>query len=155
MLAETFLLMEPYWALRTSSVPLWLKFTTDVSADALEAYLDCAQQFDHIDLLLFQHGVRSAGLVPIERWRALLGRARRTARFVALRPERHPSSSSTYVYYIESLRRVERRYDLPPALRLAQVDEFIRRSGSEYRVEWIEGRGQRAAEERAPAAVGG
>jgi hypothetical protein len=139
LLVETFLLMEPYWTLRTRSVPLWLKFTTDISADRLERYLDEALPFNHIDLMLFQHGVRSAGLVPVERWRRLISHARRSARFVALRPERHPSSISTYIRYLDSLKRIPERHPLPAPLRLAEVDSFLATAATGHPVRWLDG----------------
>ncbi len=146
LLVESFLLLEPYWTLRTGSVPFWMKFTTDVSARRLREYLDASPAYRHIDLLLFEHGVRSAGLVPVEEWRALLRRARRTARFVALRPERYPSSVSTYVRYLDSLRRVGDRLPLPQPLTLRLLDEYLAGAARNYPVEWIDGsRGGREA----------
>lgn len=137
LLVESFLLMEPYWARRTASVPFWMTFTTDTSADRLAAYLDDTLPYDYIDLMLFQHGVRSAGLAPVERWRALLRRARRRARFVALEPARHPSSSSTYIRYIDSLKRIPDRFPLAAPLALAEVDDFLAGAAKSYPVTGI------------------
>jgi hypothetical protein len=139
LLVGCFLLMEPYWTLRSASVPFWMKFNTEVSAQALEQYLESSPTFRHIDLLLFQHGVRSAGLVSAADWRQLLSRASQSARFVALRPERYPSSTSTYIRYIDSLRRTEPKFPLPQPLSLAELDEFLAGAAQNYPVQWIEG----------------
>ncbi|MDP9381258.1 MAG: hypothetical protein M3Q29_14145 [Chloroflexota bacterium] len=51
LLVESFILMEPYWALRTGSVPYWALFNTEPSADLLERYLDGAEPYDHIHMM--------------------------------------------------------------------------------------------------------
>jgi len=71
LLVESFALLEPYWALRTGSVPYWTTFNTERSLASVEAYLDGAEPYDEIRAMLFSHGVESVGLPSIERWRAL------------------------------------------------------------------------------------
>jgi hypothetical protein len=61
-----------------------MKFNTEVSTAALEAYLEEVEPYDEIHLMLFAHGVNSIGLTPIERWRALLGRAKQRGCFVGV-----------------------------------------------------------------------
>jgi hypothetical protein len=77
LLVESFVLMAPWFALRSGSVPFWLTFNTEPSAAWLERYLDRAEPYDEIAMMLFAHGAQSIGLAPIERWRRLLARARR------------------------------------------------------------------------------
>ncbi|MDQ3938809.1 MAG: hypothetical protein M3253_09050, partial [Chloroflexota bacterium] len=150
LLVESFLLMEPYWTLHSASVPFWMKFTTEVSAEALEHHLDTTPAYRHIDLMLFQHGVRSAGLVPLDSWRSLLRRATKSARFVALRPERHPSSASTYIRYLDSLRRIEPQYPLPAPMTLDELDAFLAAAGEHYPVRWIDGARASEVRDRVP-----
>lgn len=76
-MVESFIVMEPYWAVRTGSVPFWMVFNKQPSAEALEAYLEARDPFEEIYMMLFFHGVESIGLVPIERWRGILQRARK------------------------------------------------------------------------------
>ena len=64
--------MEPYWTVRSGSIPFWMVFNMEPSASSLERYLDDRDTFDDIAIMLFSHGVESVGLAPIERWRALL-----------------------------------------------------------------------------------
>src|SRR5205085_1591445 len=40
LLVESFILMEPWWTLRTGAVPFWMTFNTTPSADRLTQYLD-------------------------------------------------------------------------------------------------------------------
>lgn len=64
LLVEYFLMMEPFWTLRTASIPFWLTFNKEPSADTLEMYLDRTGLMDEIYMMLFSHGVDSVGLVP-------------------------------------------------------------------------------------------
>jgi hypothetical protein len=56
LLVESFLMVEPWWTLRTGSVPFWCVFGVEHSADALEQYLDSVDPYDEIYVLLFSHG---------------------------------------------------------------------------------------------------
>jgi len=40
LLVESFIVMEPFWTIRTGSVPFWMVFNKLPSAEALEQYLD-------------------------------------------------------------------------------------------------------------------
>src|SRR5205085_10170615 len=90
LLVESFVVLEPYWALRHGAVPFWMVFNTEPSAAALEHYLDGVNPpYDELDLMLFSHGVESVGLAPIERWRAILRRVPRGG-FVGVDPRAYP-----------------------------------------------------------------
>lgn len=98
LVVDTFAQVEPWWTLRTGSVPFWLTFTTEDDARSLETYLD-ATDYDEIYVSLFSHGVESIGLVPIERWRSLAERARDRGTFLGVSPENYPVDYGTYVRY--------------------------------------------------------
>ena len=151
LLVESFILMEPFWTLRIGAVPFWMVFNKEPSAEALERYLDAAGPFDDIGLMLFSHGVDSVGLVPIERWRAILGRARRRGGFVGVDQRRYPRDFGTFVRYYTDLKKIAARYPRPGPLALAQLDAFLDQAGHRYPVHWLEG----PAAEPAPAAAGG
>lgn len=57
LLVENFLLVEPWWTLRTGSVPFWTVFNTEPSRQALLRYLDQGDPYDEIRLILFSCGV--------------------------------------------------------------------------------------------------
>src|SRR5262249_6427667 len=90
LLVESFIVMEPYWAIGTGSVPFWMVFNTRPSAAALAAYLERAAPFDEIFLMLFSHGVDSVGLAPVAQWRQLLGRAKKNGAFVGVDERTYP-----------------------------------------------------------------
>jgi hypothetical protein len=93
LLIASFILTEPWWALRTGAVPYWTTFPVQRSADALDRYLDHTDGYDFIHVALFCHGVESVGLAPADRWRAVLRRARVAGTFAGVAPDRYPATS--------------------------------------------------------------
>jgi hypothetical protein len=136
LLVESFVLMEPYWSLRTGSVPFWSKFAMEPPFAFLERYLDGADPYDHIHMMLFSHGVDSVGLVPIERWRSVLGRARKRGSFVGVDEQRFPRDFATFVRYYTDVKKIPARYPLPGPLALGQLETFLEQSGDRYPVRW-------------------
>jgi len=137
LLVESFILMEPWWALRTGSVPFWMVFNMEPSADRLERYLDSTDPYDYIHLMLFSHGVDSVGLAPIERWCAALRQARQHGGFVGVDERRFPRDFATFVRYHSEIKKIPARYPIPGPLPLAWLDEFLDRAGDRYSVRWI------------------
>jgi len=136
LLVESFILTEPYWTLRTGSVPLWMTFNMEPSADFLERYLDGAHPYDQIRLMLFSHGVDSVGLAPIGRWQSILGRARKEGSFVGVDEQKFPRDFATFVRYHAELKKLTPRYPMPEPLALSQVDNFVKETGDRYLVRW-------------------
>ena len=132
LLVESFILLEPYWALRTGCVPYWTTFPVDPSADALAGYLDGSDPFDFIHLMLFCHGARSLGLATVERWQAILRRARRAGVFAGVAPRRYPSDLTTFFAYQGALRAIKARYPIPGPLPLGAVEAFLTEHRSRY-----------------------
>jgi hypothetical protein len=138
LLVESFIVMEPYWAIRGGLVPFWMVFNKQPSAQALAAYLDHSEGFDEILLMLFSHGVDSIGLTSIEEWRRLLGRARQHGAFVGVDEEVYPRDFAVFVrYYFALLRKLNSCYPLPPPLRLEELDDFLIQSQGRYAVQWL------------------
>src|SRR5205807_1882857 len=46
LMVESFILMEPWWALHAGAAPYWMTFNTAPSADRLGRYLDSAEPYD-------------------------------------------------------------------------------------------------------------
>jgi hypothetical protein len=128
LVVDSFILMDPWWTLHLGAVPFWMKFNTETSANALERYLDEVEPYDEIHLMLFAHGVSSIGLTPIERWRALLDRARRQGRFVGVDEKAYPADFATFARYHPAIRAIPGRHPLPPALRWDQLETFLRQN---------------------------
>jgi hypothetical protein len=136
LLIESFVVMEPYWALRTGSVPFWSKFAMELPFAFLERYLDTTDPYDEIRMMLFSHGVDSVGLVPIERWRSILGRARKRGVFVGVDEQKFPRDFATFVRYYTDVKKIPARYPLPGPLALSQLETFLEQAGDRYPVRW-------------------
>lgn len=139
LLVESFIVMEPYWAVRTGSIPFWMVFNKEPSAKALEAYLDLSDPFEEIYIMLFSHGVESIGLVPIERWRGILTRAEKAGRFVGVDESAYPRDFAVFVrYYFDLKRKIHSRYPMPAPLTLDQLDDFLKERPGRYPVQWLQ-----------------
>ncbi|HSK99504.1 MAG TPA: hypothetical protein VK869_04140 [Rubrobacteraceae bacterium] len=137
LLVGSFVVHEPFWTLRTGSVPWWMTFNKEPSAGLLEEYLDSAETYDEIFMMLFAHGVESVGLVPIERWRGILRRARRRGEFVGVDEREYPRDFATFIrYHTELKRKIPARYPLPGPLALSRLDDFLQEAEGRYPVEW-------------------
>lgn len=135
LLAASFILLEPYWTLRTGSAPYWMLFNTEGSLARLERYLDRVA-YDDIRIMLFSHGVESVGLPSIERWRAVLARARCQGSFVGVDERRFPRDFATFIRYHTELKKVPARYPLPGPLALSQLEAFLAETAGRYQVQW-------------------
>jgi hypothetical protein len=140
LVADSFIVMEPYWTLRTASVPWWAKFGVEPSAERLERYLDESGPFDEIGLMLFSHGIRGAGFAPIERWQAILRRAGRRGFFIGVDESRYPRDFATFKRYHDDMRRLRPRNPIPDRLELAELDAFLAEAGDRHAVRWGEPR---------------
>lgn len=141
LLVESFILLEPYWALRTGSVPFWMLFNVDASAQALEAYLHSTDPYDEIRLMLFSHGVDSIGCVPIACWKKLLAHARKQGTFMGVDEQAYPRDFATLTRYHTALKQVSDHVALPDPLPLASFESFLQQATGGYQVRWLEGEG--------------
>ncbi len=146
LLAESFILMEPWWTLRTGSVPFWMVFNVEPSAERIEQYLSSVDPYDYINMMLFSHGVDSVGVASIERWWNILQRARKRGSFVGVDERAYPRDFATFVRYYSDVKKIPARYPMPGPLALSQLDAFLREVGDRYPVQWIDhpapGKGQ-------------
>jgi hypothetical protein len=129
-------MLDPHQALRTASVPLWLKFPVEPSAERAERYLHTTHPFDEIRLTLFSHGTNGVGVAGIERWRSIVGRARGHGELIAVDPESFPRDLATPARFNQELRRVDGRPTPPRPLTLDELDAFIDEAGPYPGVEW-------------------
>jgi hypothetical protein len=129
--------MEPYWTVRTGSIPFWMVFNKEPSAEALEAYLRRHQSFKEIYLMLFSHGVNSVGLVPIDRWLRALECAQRYGSFVGVDTQAYPRDFGVFVRYNPDLKqKISARYPIPSPLTLKELEQFVARSTDQYQIMW-------------------
>jgi hypothetical protein len=125
LLAECFAVLEPWWALRTGSVPYWMVFNTEPSRESLLSYLDAAETYDEIRLMLFSHGVDSVGLASIDRWRDALRRARKIGEFAGVDTRAFPRDFACLARAHRDLSRIRKRYPMPAPLPLADAEDFL------------------------------
>ncbi|SFB92899.1 hypothetical protein [Streptomyces aidingensis] len=136
LLIESFIVLEPWWTLRTGSTPLWTEFNTEPALRAASGYLDRAGPFGEICLMLFNHGVESVGVAGADQWRSLLARAGRRGEWLGGEPAKYPLDFAQYARYHRALRRLPARRPMPAPLALSQLDAFLAEYGDRYRVRW-------------------
>lgn len=138
LLVESFALVEPWWALRTGSVPYWVPFTTSADANALDDYLANAPvSYDELYVMLISHGLESAGIAPLERWQSIIDTAANRGGIIGVSPQKYPLDFETYSRYHTDIRRTIRdRHPLPDPLSLDRFEAFVEDSGNRYPVSW-------------------
>ncbi len=90
LLVSSFVLADPWRTINSGAVPFWTFFSVQPALRAFAEHLDAAEAYRWIDILLFQHGVRSTGIATPAEW---LDAARDTgaeARLPGQDPRRFP-----------------------------------------------------------------
>jgi hypothetical protein len=151
LLVSSFIVMEPYWAMRTGSVPFWMKFNMEASLEWLRAYLDEAEPYDDIHLMLFAHGVECVGLPSLECWRELLGRALRHGAFAGVDEKLFPRDFAVFGRYHDSVRQIPARHPLPEFMTLERFKRFVTDNEGRFPVVWKPAGADFGGVERAPA----
>lgn len=136
LLVESFVLLEPWHALRTGSVPLWTIFPVERSLETVRRHLDAVPPYDEIRLALFSHGTDSAGLATADQWRDVLRRARRRGVFAGADPQRFPRDFGTLVRFSDSLAAVRAGYPMPDPLPVERAGRLVAECGREHGVTW-------------------
>lgn len=135
LVVSSFVLNEPHWTIRTGSAPFWMVFNMEPSLRALETYLDEAEPFDEIYLMLFQHGVRSVGLPSGEEWEQVLTRARRRGRVLGLDTSEHPLDFGHFGRYDDAMTdEISARHPMPAPITLQEVERFLADREDAYRL---------------------
>ncbi len=144
LLVESYVPVDPYLALRSGSVPFWMKFNMQPSADWLRAYLDASEPYDEIHLGAFSPGLEPVGLVGIEEWRGLLGRARRRGAFIGMNEAAYPTDPGYLQRFRAELERLPAQHSVPASLTVEDVERFLTASGRRHQVE-LDGASRRNA----------
>lgn len=135
LVVTSFVLSDPYWVLRTGSVPFWMTFNMGPSFRALERYLRESEPYDEIHLMLFQHGVDAVDHPSGAEWGELLRSTGARTTTLGLRLDEHPLDFGHFARYDDALRRhVRARFPMPAPLTLDEVHEFLRDRPGRYRV---------------------
>jgi hypothetical protein len=135
LVVETFLQLEPWWMLRTGSVPFWTKFQMQPSLEWVHQYLDRAEPYDDIRAILMNHGVECVGLPSAQDWQRLLGRAREHGAFLGMQPDEFPFDLEHFARYHDAFQaEISSRYPMPGYLTLDHLEDFLDRHGDRYAV---------------------
>jgi len=136
LIVETFNVIEPWWALRTGSVPFWIVFNTEPSAASIEDYLDRTPLFDYIHLMVLSHGIRGPGVTPIDKWRSILHRAHKTGSFIGLKETKYPEDIAMFIRYNREVKKLPTRYPMPAPMKLDRFNVFLKEARDRYQVQW-------------------
>lgn len=123
LVVPSFVLGDPWRMINTASVPFWTFFSVLPALRALEAHLEKSSPYRTVDVLLFQHGVRSNGIATPEQWLAAARRHGATPRLLAVDPRRFPHDIASLGQYGRALT------ELPPAhypWSPLKIDEAVR-----------------------------
>jgi hypothetical protein len=134
MLIENFALVAPYRSVRSGTIPFWLAFNTENSAQRLETYLKKRRKFEEIYLLLMSNGVTEGiGLATIEQWHRLLGLANHQGRLIGVDEREYPLDFATFLRYQKEITELlPNKNPLPNSLTIEEVKEFLQESPYTY-----------------------
>jgi hypothetical protein len=90
LVVPSFVVGDPWRTIAAAAVPFWTFFAVRPALRALEEHLAAADPYRSVDVLLFQHGVRSAGIAAPQEWVAAIRRHGAIPRLVGLDPRRFP-----------------------------------------------------------------
>lgn len=137
LLVETYAQWDPFWVLRTASVPYWLNFHTQPERAALEGYLDQTRPFDHIHINLLSHGVRSPGVVPVQDWADLAQyHARKEGNVIGVDEDAYPLDAGSTLRFSKAFADIPTRQQLPAPLTIADVDAFAAEHTEDVIARW-------------------
>lgn len=131
---DSFIVIEPYWVLRTGAVPYWMVGNTQPSLDRLHAYLSGTTPYERIYLTLFPHGVDSVGVPPIGAWRDVFARARREGGFLGMDPDAYPAHFGVFGGYSHAVRDLAPHRRMPDFLPLERAEAFVAGVGRQHGV---------------------
>jgi hypothetical protein len=142
LLVQSYAQWDPFWTMRTGSVPFWLRFNMGTAYDELAEYLAQTEPYDVIYANLFSQGIESPDVVPVERWRELVERhAAERGEIIGVDEDTYPMDAGSSTRYERAFADLPTREELPEPLTIDQVDRFVRQSSAAGRtysgVEWI------------------
>jgi len=99
LVVPSFVLGDPWWTATSGVVPFWTFFPVQAALRALDAHLAAVEPYRHVHVLLFQHGVRSAGIASPQEWVATVRRHGARPHLLGLDPRRFPHDIGTLGRY--------------------------------------------------------
>lgn len=96
LIVPSFVLGDPWRTLQIGAVPYWTFFPVATAVAALDRYLDRADPFREIAVLMFQHGAESPGHTRPDDLRGVVSRHGATVRMIALDEAKVPTTSARW-----------------------------------------------------------
>lgn len=135
LIADMFFLIDPYWTIRTGSVPFWLAFNAKYSINRLKQYVQQNDNFDNIYMLPFSNGVEASGIATEEDLMSALALAKKSGNFIGSKPHKYPYDFGIFLSYQKDFKKkIMSRYPTAPALTLQQLQAFFDNSNGKYEV---------------------
>jgi hypothetical protein len=139
LIAESYVQWDPLWILRLGAVPFWLRFNMEPSYESLRSYLTTAEPYRKIHLNLFSQGLRSPGLVPLERWRELVSTAALDqGELVGVDARSYPADPGSSLRFQPAFEALPPRHPLPAPLPVDAIDRYLARATRRDAAEWID-----------------
>ena len=128
LLIPSFILHDPYWTIRTASIPFWMVFNVASSQLRLRDYLAESGPFEEIRMMLFSNGTAAIGQGSIPSWRSILASATKQGSFLGVDEKAYPRDFATLSRYHTALRALEPHHELPPACSLQAFEAAMAES---------------------------
>jgi hypothetical protein len=106
LVVPSFVLGDPWTTINAGAVPYWTFFPVQPALRAFEDHLAAVPPYRDIDVLLFNHGVRSAGVADPWRWLGAAAASGARARLLAVRPGQFPGDIASLARYGPALARL-------------------------------------------------
>lgn len=124
MFVEPFVLLDPYWVLRSANVPYWVTFNAMGSLRRLVDHLRRVPPYAWIEATLIANGIRTVDMAMPETWDEVFALARDGGRLAGVDRRRFPNDLAIFGRYREQLRRGV-RFPLPAPLVPADVEALL------------------------------
>jgi hypothetical protein len=99
LVVPSFVLGDPWTTMVKGAVPFWTFFSVEAALESLRAYLEDAAPYRNVDLMLFQHGVPSAGIADPDQWLRVAGARGARARLLGLDARQFPHDIAAIARY--------------------------------------------------------
>lgn len=129
LLIPSFILHDPYWTIRTASIPFWMVFNVTSSQPGIRDYVAKAGPFDEIRMMLFSNDTQALGQGSIEDWRSILALASRKGSFLGVDEKAYPRDFASLSRYHTALKSLRPHLPLPEPAGLGRFETALRQAG--------------------------
>jgi hypothetical protein len=99
LIVPSFVLGDPWRTILTGRTPFWTFFPVRSALESLEHHLSVTEPYEQADLLVFQHGAQSPGVVSPREFGSVLHRHGVVPRLIAVDPRKSPHDIGSLAKY--------------------------------------------------------